>query len=119
MIPSDVGAGVWNVYLAIADAADTLRNIPQYNILAINQDSSMQNSGLNNLSRSIIITSSSPTTTSTEGGISTATDSQSTISLSLPLLNLKFIQLTQPWGLKPSTFNSHQSRRWYCSPIAY
>jgi hypothetical protein len=82
MIPSDVGAGVWNIYLAIADAADTLRNIPQYNILAINQDSSMQNSGLNNLSRSIIITSSSPTTTSTEGGVSTATDSQSTTIIS-------------------------------------
>jgi hypothetical protein len=78
MMPSDMGAGVWNIYLAIADAADTLRNITQYNILAINQDSSMKNSGLNNLSRSIIITSTITGTTSTEGGVSTATDSQST-----------------------------------------
>ena len=79
MIPSDMGTGVWDIYLAIADATDTLRNIPQYNILAVNQDSNMQNSGLNDLSQSIIITTSSPgiTTTSTEGGVSTATDSQS------------------------------------------
>ena len=78
MIPSDMGTGVWNIYLAIADAADSLRNIPQYNILAVNQDSSMQNSGLNNLSRSIIITPSSRGTTSTEAGaaiISTTAES--------------------------------------------
>ena len=92
MIPSDMGAGVWNIYLAIVDAADTLRDIPQYNILAVNQDSSMKNSGLNNLSRSITIAPSSSTTTesvtstttgsqsitsTTESGIDTTTDSQS------------------------------------------
>ena len=63
MIPSDMATGTWNLYLAIVDAANTLRDVPQYNILAVNQDLSMQDSGLNNLSRSIIITPTIETTT--------------------------------------------------------
>ena len=49
MIPSDMGTDTWNLYLAIVDTADTIRGLPQYSILAVNQDSSMQDSGLNNL----------------------------------------------------------------------
>ena len=69
LIPADLNSGTWNVYLEIADAAANLRETPQYNILAVNQISSMQESGLNNLSRSIVITSD---TTQTEPGIETS-----------------------------------------------
>ena len=60
-IPTDLSNNTWNVYLAIVDAAANLRETPQYNILAVNQISSMQESRLNNLSRLIVITNS-PTT---------------------------------------------------------
>ena len=69
MIPSDMEGGTWDIYLAIVDAAVPLRDIPQYNILAVNQDSSVQDSGLNNLSRSITISSAA------EPGIETTTNS--------------------------------------------
>ena len=68
-IPSDMESGTWNVSLAIVDTAVTLSDIPQYNILAVNQDSSVQDSGLNNLSQSITISSAA------EPGIETTTNS--------------------------------------------
>lgn len=89
-IPSDMGIGTWNLYLAIVDAADTLRDIPQYNILAVNQDSNMQNSRLNNLSQFIIITSEPETITTTDSGV-VAIQIQFSSSITVLLSLLVFI----------------------------
>ena len=69
LIPTNMSNGPWNIFLAIVDAAPRLREIPQYNILAVNLESSMQELGLNNLSRSIIVI---PTTVETEPGMETS-----------------------------------------------
>lgn len=69
LIPTNMSNGTWNIFLAIADAAPHLKEIPQYNILAVNQESSMQVLGLNNLSRSIIVI---PVTVVTELGMETS-----------------------------------------------
>ena len=58
VLPNNVTAGNWNVFLAIVDAAATLGEVSQYNVLAINQNSSSPavQAGLNDLTRSIAIT---------------------------------------------------------------
>ena len=55
-IPSEIEVGEWSIYLAIVDAAPSLKAISQYNILAVNQMNTVQQSlGLNDLQRSIMI----------------------------------------------------------------
>ena len=59
--------GTWNVFFRIADAAPSLRETAQYNILTVNQPPSAQHTGLNDLQRSVTIITT-PTPTPTESG---------------------------------------------------
>jgi len=60
--------GTWNIFFRITDAAPSLRETHQYNILTVNQPQSAQQTGLNDLQRSVTITTTS-TPTSTESGV--------------------------------------------------
>ena len=59
--------GTWNIFFRIADAASSLRETAQYNILTVNQPQSAQHTGLNDLQRSVTIITT-PTPTPTESG---------------------------------------------------
>ena len=92
-IPPDIATGVWNVYLAIVDSADTLRDMPQYNILAVNQNASMQYTGMNDLSQSITFIST--TVTEPEAHMTTASGAKclffSIVFLHLSLLSCSIV----------------------------
>ena len=60
--------GTWNIFFRVTDAALSLREVPQYNILIVNQLPAAQLTGLNDLQRSITITSL-PTPMPTESGV--------------------------------------------------
>ena len=60
--------GTWNIFFRATDAALSLREVPQYNILIVNQLPAAQLTGLNDLQRSITITSL-PTPMPTESGV--------------------------------------------------
>ena len=48
--------GTWNIFFRITDAALSLRETHQYNILTVNQPQSAQQTGLNDPQRSVTIT---------------------------------------------------------------
>lgn len=86
MIPTNMNNGIWNVFLAIVDASPSLSEIPQYNIMAVNQNyTSMQEMGLNSLSRSIVINSPAVTMATEPGtGMETSDSSQPVHCVQLP-----------------------------------
>ena len=56
LIPSDEQYnGTWNIFMAIVDAAPSLQSVPEYNILAVNQLPTSQDTGLNALRRNVTI----------------------------------------------------------------
>ena len=66
-IPNELNSGIWRLFLEIADAAPRLQGILQYNILAVNQVPAVQETGMNDLLRSIqvnALASESPPPTS-------------------------------------------------------
>ena len=85
MIPTNMNNGIWNVFLAIVDASPSLSEIPQYNIMAVNQNySSMQEMGLNSLSRSIVINSPAVTMATEPGTGMETSDSSPVHCVQLP-----------------------------------
>lgn len=76
LIPSDEQYnGTWSMYMAIVDAAPSLQSVPQYNILTVNQLVTAQGTGLNDLRRSVTITTQQllPSTNSIKTPVATST----------------------------------------------
>ena len=58
---------MWHLFLEIADAAPRLRGVLQYNILAVNQESAVQETGMNDLLRSMQVNAPASTPPSSQG----------------------------------------------------
>lgn len=54
-LPEDMDVGNWSVFLAITESAPTLQDTLEYNILFVNQPPSAQETGRNDLQRSVFI----------------------------------------------------------------
>ena len=54
-LPADMESGIWSVYVVITDFAVSLKDLPEYNILFVNQPASAQLTGMNSFKRNISV----------------------------------------------------------------